>query len=213
MLRKKHGIWGNPKSSDYRGIQSDQILIIMIILFAMIPGMALFCPLQRNLFQSAEFKCVLWGIFGGLERVLFWILKQRTEPSLENERRYGSLILVLVPDILTEISGMLQSEVVRKTPLPESLHPPMLYSVLCHNSLKSYCCWTLFWYVMICHQVCGSHCFERPLCPRLIWSKWSKQNGCIYPVTQHHIPENLSPHQVHCETLQSELLWHSWLTF
>ena len=163
-LRKKCGIWGNPKSSDYRGIQSDQILIIVIILFAMIPGMALFCPLQRNLFQSAEFKCVLWGIVGALERALFWILKQKTEPSLENERRYGSLILVLVPNILTEISGMLQSEVVRKTPLPESLHPPTLYSVLCLNSLKSYCGWSLFWYVMICHQVCGSQCFERPSC-------------------------------------------------
>jgi hypothetical protein len=70
---------------------------------------------------------------------------------------------VLLPNILTEISDMLQSEVVRKTPLPESLHPPTLYSVLCLISLKSYCGWSLFWYVMICHQVCGSQCFERPL--------------------------------------------------
>ena len=70
---------------------------------------------------------------------------------------------MLLPNILTEISDMLQSEVVRKTPLPESLHPPTLYSVLCLISLKSYCGWSLFWYVMICHQVCGSQCFERPL--------------------------------------------------
>jgi hypothetical protein len=114
--------------------------------------------------------------------------------------------------MFTEISGMLQSEVVRKTPPSESLHPPTLYTVLCLSSLKSYCGWSFFWYVTLCHQVCGSQCFERPLCLQLIQSKQSKQNYCIYPVTQHHIPKNLSPQQEHREKLQSELLWHLWLT-
>ena len=143
----------------------------------------------------------------------FWILQWKTEPSLENERKSGFLILVLAPNMLTEISAMLQFEVVRKTPLSESLHPPTLYSVLCLSSLKSYCGWSLFWYVKLCHQVRGSQCFERPLCLQLTWSKWSKQNCSIYPVTQHHIPENLNPQQIHCKNLQSELLWHLWLTF
>lgn len=207
-LREKHWIQRNPKPSDYHSVQSDQILIIMIILFAMLPGMALFCSLQRNLFQSAEFKSVLWDILGSLDKTFFWILKWRTEPLLENKRKYGFLILVLVPNMLTEISGMLRSEVVRKMLLSELLHLPTLYSVLCLNSLKSYCGWSFFWHVMQCHQVYGSQCFERPLCLQLTWSKQSKQNYCIYPVIQHHIPENLNPQQDDCEKLQSELLWH-----
>jgi len=207
----KRGIRRNRESSDYRGVQSDRILIIMFILFAMMSGMALFCSLHRILFQSAEFKWVLWDVVSALDRIFFWI-QQKTGPSLENERKSIFLILVLVPNMLTEIGGVLQTEVVRKMPLSESLHLPTLYSVLCLNSLKSYCGWSLFWYVMLCHQVCGSQCFERPLCLQLIQSKWSKQNCSIYPVTQHHIPANLNSQQAHCENLQSELLWHLWLT-
>ena len=75
-LREKYWIQRNPKSSDYHSVQYNQILIIMIILFAMLPGMALFCSLQRNLFHSAEVKSVLWDILGSLDKTFSEFLNE-----------------------------------------------------------------------------------------------------------------------------------------